>query len=455
MNAKEWMFSRCLGVGAGLVLMGSMEPVFSQNLMTVYEKAKAQDAQYQVSRKALDAAMEKLPQARAGLLPTVSLNASRNRQFGNASFSGADAVDRDVQSWSWNAQLTQPLIRWANWVGYQQADAATRQAVAQFSMAEQDLVLRVAQAYLDLLVATQSVEVMQSQQAAMGEQLALAQRTYSVGTGTITDVHEAKAKWAQSQAQSVAAVQEQENFRAELERILGESVPQPQGSLRQLLPIFSLQPLAPWLTQADAGNPQIQAQQAALDVARREVAKSEAAHLPTLDLVLSRSTNYSSGALGSPADIATHVNSNQVGIQLNIPLYAGGATQSRVREALSLAQKAQDELTLTRRTVANQVRQAYAGIVSGQAQITALQTAVEAGKNAVESNKIGFRIGTRMTPDVLNAEQQLHASLRDLSKAHAQTLVQHLKLKAAAGVLAQADLVALDQILAATGNTTP
>lgn len=454
MSAKQWMFSRGLGACMGLVLMGTMDGAFSQSLMAVYEKAKVQDAQYQASRRALEAALEKQPQARAGLLPTVNLTANKNRQFGNASFSGADAVERDVQSWSWNAQLTQPLIRWASWESYQQADAATRQAVAQFSMAEQDLILRVAQVYLDLLVATQSTEVMQSQLTALEEQLALAQRTYAVGTGTITDVHEAKAKWAQSQAQNVAAIQEQENQLAELEKILGEPMSPPQGSLKQALPTLTSQALTQWLTQADAHNLQIQAQQAALEVARREVAKNEAAHLPTLDLVLSRSTNYNSGALSSPADIATHVNANQAGIQLNIPLYAGGATQSRVREALALALKAQDELTLTRRTVANQVRQAYAGIVSGQAQIAALQTAVEAGKNAVESNKIGFRIGTRITPDVLNAEQQLYASVRDLSKAHAQTLVQHLKLKAAAGALVQADLIALEQVLA-TGNNAP
>lgn len=451
MSVKQLKLSRFVGGLIGLHLMAGAFPAFSQSLITVYEKARAQDAQYLASRKAFVAAMEKLPQARAGLLPAVSLSANKNRQFGTASFAGADAVDRDVQSWSWNAQLTQPLIRWANWLGYQQADAATRQAIAQFSAAEQDLVLRVSQAYLDLLVATENTEVMQSQLLALNEQLALAQRTYSVGTGTITDVHEAKTKLAQSQAQSAAASQDLENKRAELEKILGEPIAVPIGGLRHELPTQLSGPLAEWLAQADTQNLQIKAQQAALDVANKEVSKSEATHLPTLDLVLSRATNYNSGSLNSPADLTTYVNSNQVGLQLNIPLYAGGATQSRVREALALADKAQEELTLTRRTVATQVRQAYTSLASGKAQIAALQTAVEAGKNAVESNKIGLRIGTRITPDVLNAEQQLYASLRDLSKAHAETALQHLKLKAAAGTLVQEDLVALDQFLA-SGN---
>ena len=452
MSVNQFNHRRFSGGLLGVHLIASTCPAFSQSLIAVYEKAKAQDGQYQASRKAFTAAMEKKPQARASLLPNVSLTANKNRQFGTASFAGADAVDRDVQSWSWNAQLTQPLIRWASWVGYQQADAATRQAVAQFSMAEQDLILRVSQAYLDLLVATQSTEVMRAQLLALDEQLALAQRTYSVGTGTITDVHEAKAKWAQSQAQSVAAAQELENKRAELEKILGEPLSSPVGGLSLGIPTQFSVSLGEWITQADAQNPQIKGLEAALDAAHKEVAKNEAAHLPTLDLVLSRATNYSSGSLSSPADLATHVNSNQAGLQLNIPLYAGGATQSRVREALALAEKAQDELTLTRRTVANQVRQAYSGVVNGQAQIAALKTAVEAGKNAVESNKIGLRIGTRITPDVLSAEQQLYTSMRDLSKAHAETTIQLLKLKAAAGAITQDDLVALDQLLSANKN---
>lgn len=452
MSVNQFKHRRLISGLLGICLVANTFPAFSQSLIAVYQKAKTQDPQYQASRKAFVAAMEKLPQARAGLLPTVSLTASKNRQFGTASFAGADAVDRDVQSWSWNAQITQPLIRWANWVGYQQADASTRQAVAQFSMAEQDLILRVSQAYLDLLVATQSTEVMRAQLLALDEQLALAQRTYSVGTGTITDVHEAKAKWAQSQAQSVAAAQELENKRAELEKILGEPATNPVGGLSHGIPMQFSASLEDWISQADAQNPQIKGLKATLDAANKEVAKNEAAHLPTLDLVLSRATNYSSGSLSSPADLSTHVNSNQAGLQLNIPLYAGGAMQSRIRESLALAEKAQDELTLTRRTVVTQVRQAYSGVMSGQAQIAALQTAVEAGRNAVESNKIGLRIGTRITPDVLSAEQQLYASMRDLSKAHAETTMQHLKLKSAAGAITQDDLMALDQLLSAGKN---
>lgn len=422
----------------------------AQGLLDIYQMARSQDAQYQIARKTFNAALEKLPQARAALLPTANLTANKNRQFGVASFSEAAYTDRDVLGTTWSVQLTQPLVRWANWLGYEQADAATRQAAEQFSVAEQDLIVRVAQAYLDVLVADQNTKVMQAQLQAMAEQLALAERTYSVGSGTITDVYEAKTKWAQSQAQSVAASNELAGKRAELEKILGSSLPVASVDLDKTAyrdsPEFSTIQLNTWLSAATQ-NPQVKAQQAALEMARMEVQKNQAAHLPTLDLVLSRNGNYSSGSLSSPADLSTQVYSNQAGLQLNVPLFAGGATQSKVRESLALEEKAQDELTLMQRNVASQVRQAHAGVVNGQAQVAALQMAAEAGRNAVESNKIGFRIGTRINPDVLNAEQQLYVTLRDLSKARMETTMQGFKLKAAVGALTQEDLAQLDRLL--------
>lgn len=420
----------------------------AQDLVEVYQKAKLQDAQYQAARKAFNASMEKVPQARAGLLPTVNVTGNGNHQLGSAAFSDAGYMDRDVRSWTWNAQISQPLFRWANWVGYQQANTILRQSGEQFAIAEQDLLLRVAQTYLDVLVATQSAAVSVAQMQAMAEQLAMAERTYSVGTGTITDVHEARAKWALSQSQNVAAQNELTVRHAEMEKMLGEPLPavllNSERAFNKNLPLLSPVQIEEWLASASRHNLQVKIQQTMLDMARDEVRKSDAAHLPTLDLVISRSGSYNSGSLSSPADISTLVYSNQAGLQLNIPIFSGGATHSRVRETLALQDKAQDELTLAIRNATSQVRQAFAGIVNGQAQIAALLLAVDAGKNAVESNKIGLRAGTRIMPDVLNAEAQLYSSLRDLNKARMDTALQGLKLKAAAGTLTQDDLAALD-----------
>ena len=207
------------------LLLGSLfalsPPGYAQTLMDVYQKARAQDSQYGAARRALEAAVEKLPQARAGFLPNVSVVANKNHQIGEASFSAAPYLARDVRSWNWTTQLTQPVIRWGNWATYGQADAQVTQAKEQFVLAEQELIVRTAQLYLDVQLAMQSLQVAEAQLHAINEQLTLAQRTYAVGTGPITDVHEAKAKHALSLAQRVTALNDLTTRQAELEKLMG------------------------------------------------------------------------------------------------------------------------------------------------------------------------------------------------------------------------------------------
>lgn len=422
------------------------------SLNEVYQKARLQDPQFKAAQKALAAGLEKIPQARAALLPSANLNANKGRQFGDASFSEAAYIQRDVQTNTWAAQITQPLFRWNHWVGWRQANVQVRQSLMQFAQAEQDLLLRCAQAYSDAVLSLQSQELAKGQVHAIKEQLTLAERTYAVGTGTITDVQEARAKLALAQAQKVAADNEVEVKGAELERLLGESVEIPTGDLNSLVQEAStlhghdMEPLSHWMSAVQR-NLQIQLQEAAVEVARQETAKNQAGHMPTVDLVLGRSGSYSSGSLSSPADLSVNTVSNSVSVQLTVPLYSGGATQSRIREAIALEDKALEELTLAQRNATTQVRQAYAGVINGRAQVAALQTAVLTGRNAVESSKIGLKIGTRITPDVLTAEQQLFASLRDLYKARIDTAMQSLKLKAAVGQLQPEDLQVADAVL--------
>lgn len=426
----------------------------AQSLVDVYQKARAQDNQYGAARRALEAALEKLPQARAGFLPNVNVVANKNHQMGEASFSAAPFVSRDVRAWNWTTQLTQPLIRWGNWAAYAQADAQVTQAKEQFALAEQDLIVRTAQVYFDVQVAMQSVQVAEAQLQAITEQLTLAQRTYAVGTGTITDVHEAKAKQALNLAQFVTAMNDLTTKQAELEKLIGAYVALPPMQLIHSLPALDATQLNDWLAAALQQNPQIRIQQAAAIVAEKEVSKSMAAHAPTLDLVANRVGNYSSGSLTSPADLSTRTRSHQAGLQLTIPLFAGGATQSKVRESVALQEKAKEELSGAKRNASSQVRQSFAGVMNGQAQVEALEAAVEASQNAVESNKIGFKVGTRINPDVLNAEQQLYAAMRDLNKARADAVMQSLKLKATTGSLDGDDLAVLEKLMRPIQPTT-
>ena len=439
----------CCSGFLGVPMSGS-----AQSLMDVYQKARAEDSQYGAARRALEAATEKLPQARAGFLPTVNVVANKNHQIGDASFSNAPTVDRDVRSWNWSTQITQPLIRWSNWAAYDQADAQVTQAKEQFALAEQELMVRTAQVYFDVQVAMQSVQVAQAQLQAINEQLTLAQRAYAVGMGTITDVHEAKAKLALNLAQRVTALNDLTTKQAELEKLIGEYMALPPMRLTKSLPALEAAELNDWLAVASQQNPQIRIQQAALRVASKEVTKSMAGHAPTLDLVANRAGNYSSGSLSSPADLSTQTLSHQTGLQLTIPLFAGGATQSKVREAVALEEKAKEDLTGAKRNASSQVRQFFAGVMNGQAQVDALETAVEASQNSVESNKIGFKVGTRINQDVLNAEQQLYAAMRDLNKARVDAVMHSLKLKATTGLLNDDDLVALEKLMQPIQPTT-
>lgn len=420
----------------------------SQTLLDVYRKAQQRDPAYRGAVYALQAARERVPQARAGLLPVLNLTNTNGQQSGQASFSEAPYVDRNVRSRSWNLQLTQPLWRAAGWANLDQAEQQELLAQEQFRQTEQELILRTAQAYLDVLVALEAERVARLQVGAVDQQLGLARRNFEVGAGTVTDVHEAQSRLDLARAQAVAALSDLENKRAEVDRLLGEPVER-LTRLRDNSRLPDLEPetLQPWADSARVQSLQVRIAQAALDVADREIAKSQAAHSPSLDFTAGYGSNFNSGSISSPADIVTRSRAGQIGLNLTIPLYAGGGVQARVREAIALKDKAGEDLEAARRLAITQARQAFSGVSNGAAQVAALESAIRSSKSSVDANKIGFRIGTRINIDVLNAEQQLYAAQRDWHRARAETLMQGLRLKAANATLDEADLLAINDLL--------
>lgn len=420
----------------------------AEDLLGIAQRARSHDASYLAARRALDAAAERPIQARAGLLPAVHMAAAANVQSGQAAFADAGPVDRKVRNRNWSLQVTQPIWRPASLAGWHHAEAQLEQAREQFRQAEQELLLRAAQSYMDVLVAQEGRRAAGSYLAAVEQQLTLASRNFDVGTGAITDVHEAQARRDAARAQGVAAQNEVELRMAELERLLGEA----PGALRPLDPLVALPPppadgLQDWLDAARAEHPAVRIQRSAVEVARAEVERQRAGHSPTLDLTASYGPTHASGNMSSPADIASRVHSSQLGVNFTLPLYAGGAVQSRVREALSMRDKAEEDLEAARRLASTQARQAHAGLLNGLAQVDALASAVRSSEAALASNRVGYRIGTRINTDVLNAEQQLHAAQRDWHKARAETLMNGLRLKAAAGGLSDADLATINTLL--------
>ncbi|NUA27139.1 TolC family outer membrane protein [Cupriavidus basilensis] len=419
------------------------------DLLSVYRLAQGGEPTFEASRYALDADREKVPQARASLLPGFNLNSNGNRQNGQANFAGSPYQDRNVNSWAWNLQLSQPVVRVASWIGLAQAGAQVEQAEAQFAQAQSDLILRTSQAYFDLLTARDSVTVAKAQLKAVEQQRVLAKRRYEVGEATITDVYEAQSRHDLGRSQLVQALNEQEARLAELERVAGP-LPDPPAGLKADVNLPSPEPMdvGSWMHNARENNPAVRTQRAAVEVAEKEVSKNRAAHLPTLDLTAGYGNNYTSGSMTSPADIENRVRSGTIGLQLTIPIYQGGAVNSRVNEAISNRYKSRAELEAARRQAATLARQAYGGVTSGLSQVQALTSAVMSSLDSVNANKIGYRIGTRVNIDVLNAEQQLFSAQRDLAKARYDTILQGLRLKAAAGALTETDVVAVNALLA-------
>ena len=447
---------------AGLVacrvglLLSIAVPARAEDLLSLYREALLQDPEYQAARYSLEIAEQKAPEARAALLPTLSIVGGESKQKGEASFSEAPYEDREVRSRNWSLQLSQPLFRPAAWAGYRQADAQVRQAQAQFRQASQELILRCAQAYFDAVLAQESLSVALAQADAVEQQWILARRNFEVGIATVTDVHEAKSRLDLARSQKIAAENELAVRLSELEKIVGKPA-QRLPALKPQAELPSPQPadVAAWVERSGSGSPGVAMLMAAAEASEYEVTRSRSGHVPTVDLNASYGTTYSSGSMTSPTDVPARSRSGQIGVQLTVPIWSGGAVSSRVAQAEAALGKARADLEAAKRQAATLVRQTYSGVVSGHAQIEALDSAVASSRDAVEANRIGYRIGTRINIDVLNAEQQLYTAKRDLVRAKTETLMQGLRLKAAVGELGDADVAAINQLLETPCGQSP
>lgn len=411
------------------------------DVMQAYREALANDAQYASARAALAAGQEKSVQGRSGLLPNVAVSGAYSRNNLDSS-NLPRAVDYSGNGYT--LSLSQPLFRVANWEQYQEGKLSVAASEAQFAQAQQDLIVRVAQAYFDVLAAQDALASLQAQKVAITEQLASAKRNFEVGTATITDTHEAQARYDLAVAQEIAAQNDLQIKRNALEQITN----QPAGDLATLRPGVTLQPPQPaaadkWVQSAEQQNYGVVGQQLALEIARREIKRNRAGHYPTVDLVASRSHSNQ----GTVTTIGATSDSTAIGVQWAIPLFSGFAVDSKVREAIALEDKARADLENARRTAAQGARQSFLGVTAGLAQVKALEAAEVSSQSALESNRLGYQVGVRINIDVLNAQQQLYSTRRDLAKARYDTLVNGLRLKSAAGTLKEEDLAQINALL--------
>jgi outer membrane protein len=411
------------------------------DLMQIYREAVANDAKFASARAQYEAGQEKVIQGRAGLLPNIGASANTTWNDVEASTS-AGSVSRNYNSNGYTVQLTQPLFRWQNWVQYKQGELQTALSESQFGQARQDLILRVAEAYFNVLNAQDTLDSVVQLRTAAAEQLELAKKSFEVGTVTITDVHEAQSRFDLASAQEIAAGNELDVRRQTLAQIIGRE-PEPLAGLRAGVGLQRPQPddIAAWVRAAEQDSFGVQAQQLSREIAGREVERARAGHLPTVDLVASHGNN------ARPSVSTDRSEGTTIGLQLTVPLYQGGGISSQAREAAALKVKADSDLEDARRTAALAARQSYLGVTSGMAQVRALEAARVSSTSALEANKLGYEVGVRINIDVLNAQTQLADTLQQLSRARYDTLLAQLRLKAAAGSLGEGDVQAINALL--------
>lgn len=431
-------------------VLGASGGAQAADLLETFRAAQANDPVFAAARATQQAGQEKLPQGRSLLMPNISLNANSTFNDQNTQYRGVFPLPGAAGTHRYNSNgygvsLVQPLFRQQNWLAYTESELQVAQTEAQFKIAEQDLVLRVAQAYFDVLIAQDSVQLAEAQKTAIAEQLEQAKRNFDVGRATITDTLEAQSRSDLTSAQEIAAQNNLEIKHRALQQLIN-TMPKDLKTLGKQFKLEAPQPadMEKWVDDAQLNSPQLAIAQAGAEIAEKEVARNRGGHYPTVDLV----ANYSQiNANGSSFGVGSDTRNKSVGVQLNMPLFQGGATQSKWREAEANRDRAKQELENARRSIALQVRQAYLGVVNGIAQVKALQQALASSESVLEASKLGQEVGVRTNLDVLNAQQQLYATRRDLYQAEYNYLISQLRLKAAVGSLGEEGLTKVNQAL--------
>lgn len=439
-----------LGRTAVLVLacvaMGSA--AHAEDLLQIYREALSRDPVLASARSTWLGAQERLPQAQAALLPSVTFSGSASLADTSINIRSTPPATgtRDQLAASLTVSASQPLYRRQNLVVIDQARQQVAQSDLVLASAQQDLILRVAQAYFDVLLAQDNLALAGAQKAAVSEQLAQAKRNFEVGIATITDTNEAQARYDQIVAQEIAAQNDLDNKRAALRSITGrlpiELRPLSSNLALELPPTDSAET---WFARAATGNFQVRIAQAALDLAALEIERNRAANDPTLDLVASVRGDTSTGSSTSNVDSSARTAS--ITLQFSMPLYTGGLVNSRMREAIAGQDKARQDLEAARRAAALATQTALLGVTSGAAQVKAFEQALVSSEVSLASSKLGMEVGVRTNLDVLNAQQVVFQTRRDLAQSRYNLLMSTLRLRSSVGELNEGELERVNRAL--------
>ena len=442
---------RTLPLQAALALAFASQASQAQSLLDLYEHARGYDATYVGAKAQYEANLFLANQALGGVLPNIALNTSTTRNYSDVRPDnpavGAETI-RYYTSSQAALTMSQPIYRPALWAAYKQSGPQMQLFLAQYEMAEQDLLVRVTQAYFDVLNSEDSLALIRAQKRAVGEQLASAKRNFEVGTSTITGVRDAQARYDLSVAQEVAAENDLRVKHLALDLVTGvkNAAPKRLNNIKELIPVPK-EDAESFVSQAEVTSPVIKQAKLNLDIARLEIDKATSGHKPTVDAQISFQGIRNDGGGSNGSAVSSHIYNPSASLVLNMPLFAGFATQNRIKQTVSLAEKAQADFDAATRNTAQATRTAYFGVVSGLSQVAAYEAAEASSQSSLDSNKLGYSVGVNINIDVLNAQSQLYQTKRDLAKARYDVLVGKLKLLQAVGTLTPQDLQPINNLL--------
>ena len=438
------------------------------SLLEVYQQALQSDPLIHEAEARRMAALELVPQARGFLLPQITAGGAwfQGSDSGLQQFSQEDpltgivdfrtvSADSDFDGFGWNAELRQTLFRWDQFVGLKQAGKRVAKAEVDFEAAQQDLIVRVVIRYFDVLAAEDRLTSIHADRLAIARQLEQAKQRFEVGLIAITGVQESQAAYDRSVADEIQAKRELATSREFLREITGEYIPT-LSAPSESFPLQSPNPAdeASWIDQAMVQNLALLSSRFSEDIARDEISFRRTGHYPTLELVANYTTSDTDiknltigGDTTLNSNFPTGSTRDSISVQFSVPLFAGGRTTSRVREAVYLHRASREQLQRVVRETERQTRDAYLSVLSEISRVNALAQAVTSSRTALEATQAGFDVGTRTIVDVLNSQRSLYIAITNYYQSRYNYIGNVLRLKLAAGDLQIQDLEEIDRYL--------
>ncbi|MCK5122523.1 MAG: TolC family outer membrane protein [Methylococcales bacterium] len=426
-----------------LLAVSPLQYGYAQDLIETHQLALENNPELKSAYLKQYSTTEIRSQSIAQMLPNISLSGSSARQrLNNKKSTFQLSGTQNYWNHSFTINFKQPVFNWGHWVQLHQSDNQIAQSEAQYQATYQELIVKTSEAYFNVLAAHDNLGFTISEKKAIEQQLEQATQRFKVGLIAITDVHEAQAGYDQSIANEIEAVNLLDKSKEDLREIIGENEAK-LNSLQESIPLNFPEPadITSWSKAAENNNFNIIAQLNQTEVVRKEINLQKSGHLPTIDIVANYGVQDNTSSFGLRGD------TQSVGLQLNLPLFEGGAVHSRSKQAQFNYQREKENLTKVKRTVTRQVRNAYRDVVSSLSRVKALQAAVKSSESALEATEAGFQVGTRTMVDILAEQRNLYRSMRDYSRSRYDYLINGIKLKEAAGSLSEADLQEINKYL--------